>query len=79
MGSHEGADPSQPARRLVTVFIDTAIVMYAAGADHPLRDPCRRIIDQISDGSLDAVTSTEVIQEILHRFVSSGRPNRARR
>jgi predicted nucleic acid-binding protein len=59
----------------VTVFIDTAVVVYAAGADHPLRDPCRRIIDRISDGSLDAVTSAEVIQEILHRFLSSGRPD----
>ena len=58
----------------MTVFIDTAVVMYAAGGDHPLRDPCRRIIDRISDGSLDAVTSAEVIQEILHRFLSIGRP-----
>ncbi len=58
----------------MTVFIDTAVVMYAAGGDHPLRDPCRRIIDEIGDGSLDAVTSAEVIQEILHRYLSIGRP-----
>jgi predicted nucleic acid-binding protein len=58
----------------VTVFIDTAIVMYAAGVDHPMRDPCRRIIDRISDRSIAGVTSTEVIQEILHRFLSIGRP-----
>jgi predicted nucleic acid-binding protein len=58
----------------VTVFLDTAVVMYAAGGDHPMRDACRRIIDRISDGSLDAATSAEVIQEILHRFLSIGRP-----
>lgn len=28
----------------------------------------------MSDGSIDAVTSVEVIQEILHRFLSIGRP-----
>jgi len=57
----------------VTAFIDTSVVMYAAGSDHPLRDPCRRIIDGIGDGSIDAVTSVEVIQEILHRFLAIGR------
>ena len=59
---------------MVTVFVDSAVVMYAAGGDHPLRDPCRRIIDGISDGSIDGVTSAEVIQEIFHRFLSIGRP-----
>ena len=58
----------------MTVFIDTAVVMYAAGGDHLLREPCRRIIDRIGDGSIDGVTSTEVIQEILHRFMAIGRP-----
>jgi predicted nucleic acid-binding protein len=57
----------------VTVFIDTSVVMYAAGGEHPLREPCRRIIDRAADGSIDAVTSVEVIQEILHRFLATGR------
>lgn len=54
----------------MSVFVDTAVVMYAAGGEHPLRDPCRRIIDAISDGSIDATASTEVIQEILHRYIA---------
>jgi len=58
---------------MVTVFVDSAVFMYAAGGDHPMRDPCRRIIDRISDGSIDGVTSAEVIQEIFHRFLSIGR------
>jgi predicted nucleic acid-binding protein len=57
----------------VTVFVDTSVLMYAAGAEHPLRDPCRQIIDAISDRSVDAATSTEVIQEILHRAVAMRR------
>ena len=60
LGGHEGPHPEQPAGRLVTVFVDTSVVMYAAGGDHPLREPCRRIIDRIADGSIDAVTSAEV-------------------
>jgi len=58
----------------VTVFIDTAVVMYANGASHPLRETCRSIMTRVGDGRLEAVTSAEVIQEILHRFVSIRRP-----
>jgi predicted nucleic acid-binding protein len=54
----------------VTAFVDTSVLMYAAGGEHPLRDPCRRIINAIGDRSLDATTSTEVIQEILHRAIA---------
>ena len=58
----------------MTVFIDTAVVMYANGASHPLREACRSIMIQVGDGRLEAVTSAEVVQEILHRFVSVRRP-----
>jgi predicted nucleic acid-binding protein len=57
----------------VTVFIDTAVIMYAAGSSHPLRDPSRRILTLVESGALSAVTSTEVVQEIAHRFLSIGR------
>jgi hypothetical protein len=58
----------------MTVFVDTAIVMYAGGAEHPLRAPCQRFLEDVADGRLEAVTSVEVIQEILHRFTAIGRP-----
>lgn len=61
----------------MTVFVDAAILMYAAGQDHPLRDPCVRIVRRIRDGSLDATTSVEVVQEILHRYRAIGRPDGA--
>jgi len=57
----------------VTVFLDSAVLMYAAGGAHPLREPCRRVLRQVADGELEAVTSAEVIQEILHRFTRIGR------
>jgi predicted nucleic acid-binding protein len=58
----------------VTTFVDTAVIMYAAGGEHPLRGPSRRVLSRIKDGDLDGVISVEVIQEILHRFVSMRRP-----
>ena len=54
----------------MTVFLDTAIFMYATGSEHPLQAPCKRILRSVADGRLDATTSAEVVQEILHRFVA---------
>ena len=51
-------------------FIDTAVLIYASGAEHPLREPCRRVMLAIGSGELAAVTSVEVVQELLHRFIA---------
>jgi hypothetical protein len=61
----------------VTVFIDTAVLMYAAGSEHPLRAPCQQVLDRIGRGELTATTSTEVVQEIVHRYLAIGRPDLA--
>ncbi len=58
----------------MTVFVDTAVLMYAAGGEHALREPCQRLLRRVADGEIEAVTSVEVIQEILHRFTRVGRP-----
>jgi predicted nucleic acid-binding protein len=55
------------------IFVDTNVLMYAAGGDHPLQGPCREIIDRIGDRSIAATTSVEVVQEIVHRYLSIGR------
>lgn len=62
----------------MTVFVDTAVPMYAAGGSHPLRSPSLRILKLIKQGELDGVTSTEVVREIAHRFMSVRRPDIAR-
>jgi len=49
-------------------FLDTCIPIYAAGRDHPYREPCTRIVLAAADGKLEAVTDAEVIQEIAYRF-----------
>ena len=53
-------------------FIDANVPMYAVGREHPLREPCRLILQRIVDGDLAACTDSEVHQEILYRYWSLG-------
>lgn len=48
------------------IVLDTTVLVYALGSDHALRDPCRTLIEAISDGRIDATTTPEVIQEFAH-------------
>jgi uncharacterized protein len=48
------------------ILLDTSILVYATGVDHPLREPCRRLIDAIGDGAVEATTTVEVVQEFAH-------------
>jgi predicted nucleic acid-binding protein len=48
------------------ILLDTTVLVYAKGADHPFRDPCRRLIDAIAGDELEATTTAEVIQEFVH-------------
>jgi predicted nucleic acid-binding protein len=43
--------------------------MYVAGRDHPLREPARRFLARVRSGEVDGCTSTEVLQEILYRYI----------
>jgi predicted nucleic acid-binding protein len=59
----------------VTVFVDTAVLMYAGGANHPLRAPCLSFLSLVVEAEIPAVTSVEVVQEILHRFTAIRLPD----
>jgi uncharacterized protein len=48
------------------IVLDTTVLIYAKGADHELREPCRSLISAIAAGNVDATTSVEVIQEFVH-------------
>jgi predicted nucleic acid-binding protein len=52
--------------------------MYVAGRAHPHRDPARRFLERVRSGDVDACTSTEVLQEILYRYVALKRLDLAR-
>jgi len=54
------------------VLVDVNIPMYAAGREHPLREPAQRTLRAIARGDLDAVTDSEVFQEILYRYLHIG-------
>lgn len=57
------------------IILDTTVLLYAKGGDHPLRDPCRSLILAIERGDLSATTTAEVVQEFAH--VRSRRHDRA--
>ena len=59
-------------------FVDSNIIMYAVGAEHAYRSPCLDALERIIRESLQAVVSSEVHQEILHRYLSIGLPDKAR-
>ena len=48
------------------IVVDTTVLVYAVGADHPLREPCRELIGAIAAGRLAATTTVEVLQEFVH-------------
>jgi predicted nucleic acid-binding protein len=48
------------------IILDTTVLAYAVGDQHPLRDPCRRLLAAHAEGRLDATTTVEAIQEFTH-------------
>lgn len=53
-------------------FLDVNVPMYAAGKAHPYKESCVWVLTEIASGRLDAVISTEIIQEILYRYGALG-------
>lgn len=48
------------------ILLDTTVLVYAAGGDHTLQAPCRRILTAHRDGLIQAATTVEVVQEFAH-------------
>jgi predicted nucleic acid-binding protein len=48
------------------IVLDTTVLVYAKGIEHPLREPCRDLVARIAAGDLAATTTVEVIQEFVH-------------
>lgn len=60
------------------VFVDSNVPMYVAGRTHPNQAPARRFLEKVRTGTVDACTSTEVLQEILYRYAALHRIDLAR-
>jgi len=48
------------------IVLDATVLIYAKGADHPLRDPCRELLRAIERGAIVATTTAEAIQEFAY-------------
>jgi predicted nucleic acid-binding protein len=47
-------------------LFDTGVFIYALGAAHPYREPCRVILREVQDSRLAAEASTELIHEFAY-------------
>lgn len=55
------------------ILVDANIFMYAAGAEHPYKQPSLAFLRRVVGGEVEAVVDAEVLQEILHRYRAIGR------
>ena len=55
------------------IFVDANVPMYLIGADHPHKAASARLLRRAVEERQRLVTDAEVLQEILHRYVSIGR------
>lgn len=60
-------------------FLDSNVFMYAAGREHPLKDPCARVLRRVAQEDMEAVTNVEVLQELLYRYSALGRTDESLR
>ncbi len=55
------------------VFIDANVPVYAAGGEHPYKEPCSRVLRMAALVPQPFVTDSEVLQELMHRYLALGR------
>jgi predicted nucleic acid-binding protein len=48
------------------IVLDTSVLVYAVGREHPLRTPCIDLLTAAADGLVAATTTTGVLQEFVH-------------
>ena len=54
-------------------FVDTNVLMYAVGGEHPLRHSARAFLDASLRKRTALCTSAEVLQELMHAYLPVGR------
>lgn len=59
---------------MTKLFVDTTVLTFATGGPHPLRSPCRNLLDRVATGDIEMHASVEAVQELLfHRLRRSDR------
>lgn len=56
------------------IFVDSNVPMYLVGASHPHKVDAQHLLERAVADRVRLVTSAEVLQEILHRYVAIRRP-----
>ena len=52
---------------------DTAVFVYAYGAEHPYAEPCREVIERVGASGVKGEASADLLQELMHqRFRRTG-------
>lgn len=54
-------------------FLDADIFLYASGRPSPHKNTCLEMLEGAASGDYSMRTSTEVVQEVLHRYSHIGR------
>lgn len=50
-------------------WVDTSVLAFAAGGEHPHREPCRAVVAAAAAGRVEVHASVEMIQELVfHRL-----------
>lgn len=55
------------------IVLDTTVLAFARGAEHPLKDPSVALLERVAMGELTATTTVEVVQEFAHVHARRGR------
>ncbi len=57
------------------IFVDTNVFMYAVGRPHPLQQAAQDFFADAVDAHTRLFTSAEVLQELMHVYMSTSRMN----
>ncbi len=52
------------------ILIDSNVLMYSSGADHPNKAPAVHFLKRVAAGEIEANVDAEVLQEIMHRYLA---------
>jgi hypothetical protein len=56
------------------IYVDTNVIMYAVGREHPLRAEARDFFENVANQDRNELcTSAEVLQELLHAYIPVSR------
>jgi uncharacterized protein len=58
------------------IFVDSNVPMYLIGDDQQLKGDARRVLERLAAEQARLVTSSEVFQELLHRYGTGDRRDR---